>query len=100
MCLGKKYNNNNNARGVRENSFKNISAVKRLIQNKSFDLHNVSTVYIYYVYINTHTCMYINTHTCMYINTHTCMYINTHTCMYIFMKNVIFLYYTNINIYM
>ncbi len=39
-----------------------ISAVKRLItlnriQNKSFYLHNISvcTVYIYYVYINTHT---------------------------------------------
>ncbi len=41
-----------------------ISAVKRLIvinhiQNKSFGLHNVCTVYIYYVYINIHTCMYI-----------------------------------------
>ncbi len=43
-----------------------FSAVKRLIainriQNKSFCLHNirVSTVYIYYVYINTNTCMYI-----------------------------------------
>ncbi len=41
-----------------------ISAVKRLIAskiNKSFCLHNISvcTVYIYYVYINTHTCMYI-----------------------------------------
>ncbi len=40
-----------------------ISAVKRLItinhiQNKSFCLHNicVCTVYIYYVYANTHTC--------------------------------------------
>ncbi len=31
------------------------------IQNKSFCLHNiyVCAVYIYYVYINTHTCMYI-----------------------------------------
>ncbi len=43
-----------------------ISAVKRLIvinriQNKSFSLYNicVCTVYIYYLYINTHTCMYI-----------------------------------------
>jgi len=43
-----------------------ISVVKRLIainriQNKSFYLHNicVCTVYIYYVYTNTHTCMYI-----------------------------------------
>ncbi len=42
------------------------SAVKRLIainriQNKSFCLHNiwVFTVFIYYVYINTNTCMYI-----------------------------------------
>ncbi len=43
-----------------------ISAVKQLIainhiQNKSFCLHNicVCAVYIYYVYMNTHTCMYI-----------------------------------------
>ncbi len=43
-----------------------FSVVKRLIainhiQNKSFCLHNicVCSVYIYYVYINTHTCMYI-----------------------------------------
>ncbi len=43
-----------------------FSAVKRLIvinriQNKSFGLHNICmcTVYIYYVYINTNTCMYI-----------------------------------------
>ncbi len=42
------------------------SAVKRLIainriQNKSFCLPNIyeCTVYMYYVYINTHTCMYI-----------------------------------------
>ncbi len=42
-----------------------ISAVKRLIminciQNKSFCLHNICmcTVYIYYVYINTHTNTY------------------------------------------
>ncbi len=41
-----------------------ISAVKQLIainhiQNKSFCLHNmcVYTVYIYYEYINAHTCM-------------------------------------------
>ncbi len=43
-----------------------ITAVKRLIvinhiHNKSFCLHNicVCTVYIYYVHINTRTCMYI-----------------------------------------
>ncbi len=43
-----------------------ISAVKRLIamnrvQNKSICLHNicVCTVYIYYVFVNRHTCMYI-----------------------------------------
>ncbi len=43
-----------------------FSAVKLLIminhiQNKSFCIHNicVCAVYIYYVYINTHTCMYI-----------------------------------------
>ncbi len=43
-----------------------ISAVKRLIvvnhiKNKSCCLHNiyVCTVYIYYVYINAHTCMNI-----------------------------------------
>ncbi len=43
-----------------------ISAVKRLIvinhiQNKLFCLHNISvcTLYIYYVYLNTNTCMYI-----------------------------------------
>ncbi len=43
-----------------------FSAVKRLIminriQNKSFCLHNicVHNVYIYYVSINTNTCMYI-----------------------------------------
>ncbi len=42
------------------------SAVKQSIainhiQNKSFCLHNicVCTVYIYYVYINPHTCEYI-----------------------------------------
>ncbi len=45
-----------------------MSAVKRLIeinciQNKSYCSHNicVSTVYIYYVYINTHT------HACIYL---------------------------------
>ncbi len=52
------------------------SAVKWLItmnriQNKSFCLHNISvcTVYIYYVYINTHTCMYIfkKNMLCLYI---------------------------------
>ncbi len=43
-----------------------FSAVKRLIALKvytikSFYLHNicVCTLYIYYVYINTNTCMYI-----------------------------------------
>ncbi len=30
-----------------------------VIQNKSFCLHNVCAVYIYYVYINIHTCMYV-----------------------------------------
>ncbi len=58
-----------------------FSAVKRLIainhiQNKRFCLHNiyVCTVYIYYVYINTHTCMYIikKKMLCLYIK---CMYI-------------------------
>ncbi len=53
-----------------------ISAVKWLIvinriQNKSFCLHNiwVCTVYIYYVYINTNTCMYIfkKNMLCLYI---------------------------------
>ncbi len=53
-----------------------FSAVKRLIainriQNKSFCLHNirVCTVYIYYVYINTNTCMYIfkKNMLCLYI---------------------------------
>ncbi len=41
--------------------YKNITAVKWLIiQNKSFCLQwYMCTVYIYYVYINTHTCMYI-----------------------------------------
>ncbi len=41
------------------------------IQNKSFCLHNicVGTVYIYYVYINTHTCM------CVYIRKLCCVYI-------------------------
>ncbi len=41
------------------------------IQNKSFCVHNmrVCTVYIYYVYINTHTCMYICKKIC------TCKYI-------------------------
>ncbi len=31
------------------------------IQNKSFCIHNVSvyTVYIYYLYINTHKCIYL-----------------------------------------
>ncbi len=29
------------------------------IQNKGFCLHNVFTVYIYYVYINTNTCIYL-----------------------------------------
>ncbi len=52
------------------------SAVKRLIainliQNKSFCLHNtcVYTVYIYYVYINTHINMYIfkKNMLCLYI---------------------------------
>ncbi len=43
-----------------------MSAVKLLIvighfQNKSLRLHNicVCSVYIYYIYLNTHTCMYI-----------------------------------------
>ncbi len=53
-----------------------ISAVKQLItinhiQIKSYCLHNicVCTVYIYYVYINTHTCMYIfkKNMLCLYI---------------------------------
>ncbi len=39
----------------------NCAALINRIQNKSFCLHNiyVCTVYIYYVYINTHACMYI-----------------------------------------
>ncbi len=52
-----------------------IIAVKRLIvinhiQNKSFWLHNICecAVYMYYVYINTHTCMYIfKKYICLYI---------------------------------
>ncbi len=43
-----------------------MSAVKLLIvidhfQNKRLRLHNicVCSVYIYYIYLNTHTCMYI-----------------------------------------
>ncbi len=53
-----------------------ISAAKRLItinriQTKSFCLHNICmcAVYIYYVYINTHTCMYIfqKNMLCLYI---------------------------------
>ncbi len=70
-----------------------ISAVKRLIvinriQNKSFCLHNicVCTVYIYYVYINTNTCMYIFREKICYVyilNIFTCniIYINIHMYM-------------------
>ncbi len=47
-----------------------LIAVNR-IQNKSFCVHNicVCTVYIYCVYINTHTCMYIfkKNMLCLYI---------------------------------
>ncbi len=48
--------------------FNAYSAVKQLItinhiQNKRFCLHNIC-VYIYYVYIITHTCMYIFMKTC------------------------------------
>ncbi len=66
------------------------SAVKRLIainriQNKSvFNIIYVCTVYIYYVYINTHTCMYIFKKIC-----------------YVYILNI-FIYninYMNINIY-
>ncbi len=46
--------------------YPSIYAVKRLIvinriENKSFGLHNicVCSVYIYYAYLNGHTCMYI-----------------------------------------
>ncbi len=58
-----------------------FSAVKQLIainriQNKSFCLHNiyVCSVYIYYVYINTHTYsiyfenIYMYLHVCIYIH--------------------------------
>ncbi len=57
-----------------------ISAVKLLIminhiQNKSFCLHNtcVRTVYIYYVYINTHTSMYIYLRKICYISILICI---------------------------
>ncbi len=71
----------------------NISAGQRFIvinciQNKIFCVHNicVCAVYIYYVYINTHTCMYIfNTNIlCLYIK-HLYIYINDmnkNTCKY------------------
>ncbi len=58
-----------------------FSAVKQLIainriQNKSFCLHNIyaCSVYIYYVYINTHTYsiyfenIYMYLHVCIYIH--------------------------------
>ncbi len=48
---------------------KYLYAINR-IQNKSFYLHNicVCTLYIYYVYINTNTCMYIfKKKNCLYI---------------------------------
>ncbi len=41
------------------------------IQNKRFCVHNICvyTVYIYYAYINTHTCMYVfkKNMLCLYI---------------------------------
>ncbi len=70
-----------------------ISAVKRLIvinriQNKGFCLHNicVCTVYIYYVYINTNTCMYIFRKKICYVYilnsfTYNIIYINIHMYM-------------------
>ncbi len=43
-----------------QNVLQRLIVINR-IQNKSVCVHNicVCTVYIYYVYINTHTCMYI-----------------------------------------
>ncbi len=57
------------------------------IQNKSCYVHNmcVCTVYIYYVYINTHTCM--------------CIFKKNKLCLYI--KYILYnINYININIYM
>ncbi len=51
--------------------YTHISAVKRLIQNKSFCLHTYIYIYVcvcvcgvYFVYV---LCNYINTNTCMYV---------------------------------
>ncbi len=70
-----------------------FSAVKWLIainhiQNKSYCLHNicVCAMYIYYVYINTHTCMYI--------------FKKNILCLYIFNIFIYDIIYLNINIYM
>ncbi len=61
--------------GVFNSAVKRLIAINR-IQNKRFCLHNISvcTVYIYYVYINTNTCMYIfkKITLCLYIK---CIYI-------------------------
>ncbi len=42
------------------------------IHNKTFCVHNICTVYIYYVFINTYTCMHIfNTNMlCLYLHLH------------------------------
>ncbi len=45
-------------RRIRNSAIKWLIAINR-IQNKSFCLHNVCTVFIYYVYINTHIHVYI-----------------------------------------
>ncbi len=78
-----------------------ISAVKRLIainriQNKFFYIVCVCTVYIYYVYINTHTCMFIFKKNMLrlyikyiytlyqlykYIHLNTCKYFQNRCCM-------------------
>ncbi len=67
-----------------------ISAVKRLIainriQNKSFCLHNIGVycVCIYYVYINTNTCLYLfkKNRLCLYIKYIYIKYINVYTYM-------------------
>ncbi len=75
------------------------------IQNKSFFLHNICmcTVYIYYRYINTHTCMYISEKNFFYIlnifiyninymniniDVNTCKYFQIYTvCVYLYIHN-------------
>ncbi len=92
------------------------SAVTRLIASKIKDLVYIVCVYMYYAYINTHTCMYIFMKNMLYLyikyiynfnvrNINTCKYFQNICCMcvYLYIINIQYththVYYIHINSY-